>query len=73
MLGGDEGRTLVASVAPTYDEAEATANHRAATLVTEVEMPHAGFVLEARKRPTLPHMRRGSRRRPTPAWSANKK
>ena len=43
MLGGDDGRTLVASVAPTYNEAEATANHHAAILMTKVEVPHAGL------------------------------
>ena len=44
MLGGDDRRTLVASVAPTYDEAEeATANHRAATLVTKFKVPRAGL------------------------------
>jgi hypothetical protein len=43
MLGGDDGRTLVASVATTYDEAEATANHRAAILVTKFKVPHAGL------------------------------
>jgi hypothetical protein len=41
MLGGDDGRTLVVSLAPTYDEAKATANHRAATLVTKFKVPHA--------------------------------
>jgi hypothetical protein len=43
MLGGDDGRTLVASVAPTYHEAEAPANHHAAILVTKVKVPHAGL------------------------------
>ena len=43
MLGGDDGRTLFASVAPTFHEAEASANHRASILMTTVEVPHAGL------------------------------
>jgi sugar lactone lactonase YvrE len=43
MLGGDDGRTLFASVAPTFHEAEASANHRAAIWMTKVEVPHAGL------------------------------
>ena len=43
MLGGDDGRTLFASVAPTFHEAEASANHRASILMTRVEVPHAGL------------------------------
>ena len=43
MLGGDDGRTLFASVAPTFHEAEASANHRASILMTKVEAPHAGL------------------------------
>jgi sugar lactone lactonase YvrE len=43
MLGGDDGRTLFASVAPTFHEAEAKANHRAAIWMTKVEVPHAGL------------------------------
>jgi len=43
MLGGDDGRTLFASVAPTFHEAEASANHHAAILMTKVEVPHAGL------------------------------
>ncbi len=43
MLGGDDGRTLFACVAPTFHEAEASANHRAAILMTKVEVPHAGL------------------------------
>jgi sugar lactone lactonase YvrE len=43
MLGGDDGRTLFASVAPTFRQAEASANHRAAILMTTVEVPHAGL------------------------------
>jgi sugar lactone lactonase YvrE len=43
MLGGDDGRTLFACVAPTFQEAEASANHRASILMTRVEVPHAGL------------------------------
>lgn len=43
MLGGDDGRTLFVSVAPTFHEAEASANHRASILMTRVEVPHAGL------------------------------
>jgi sugar lactone lactonase YvrE len=43
MLGGDDGRTLFASAAPTFHEAEASANHRASILMTKVEVPHAGL------------------------------
>jgi sugar lactone lactonase YvrE len=43
MLGGDDGRTLFASVAPTFHEAEASANHQAAIWMTKVEVPHAGL------------------------------
>ena len=43
MLGGDDGRTLFASVAPTFHEAEASANRHAAILMTTVEVPHAGL------------------------------
>jgi len=43
MLGGDDGRTLFACAAPTFDETEAAANHRAAILMTRVEVPHAGL------------------------------
>jgi len=43
MLGGDDGCTLFASVAPTFHEAEASANHRASVLMTRVEVPHAGL------------------------------
>jgi sugar lactone lactonase YvrE len=43
MLGGDDGRTLFASVAPTFHEVEASANHCAAILMTTVEVPHAGL------------------------------
>jgi sugar lactone lactonase YvrE len=43
MLGGDDGRTLFACVAPTFREAEASANHQAAILMTRVKVPHAGL------------------------------
>ena len=43
MLGGDDGRTLFACVAPTFHEAEAKANHQAAIWMTKVEVPHAGL------------------------------
>jgi sugar lactone lactonase YvrE len=43
MLGGDDGRTLFASVAPTYHEHEASAHHRAAIWMTKVDVPHAGL------------------------------
>jgi sugar lactone lactonase YvrE len=43
MLGGDDGRTLFACAAPTFREAEASANHHASILMTTVEVPHAGL------------------------------
>jgi len=43
MLGGDNERTLFACVAPTFDEAEASANHRAAIWMTHVDVPRAGL------------------------------
>jgi len=43
MLGGDDGRTLFACVAPTFQEARASANHHASILMTKVEVPHAGL------------------------------
>jgi sugar lactone lactonase YvrE len=43
MLGGDDGCTLFASVAPSFHEAEASANHHASILMTKVEVPHAGL------------------------------
>jgi sugar lactone lactonase YvrE len=43
MLGGDDGRTLFACVAPTYDEDECAVNHRASILMTRVAVPHAGL------------------------------
>jgi sugar lactone lactonase YvrE len=43
MLGGDDGRTLFACAAPTFDETEAAAHHRSAILMTRVAVPHAGL------------------------------
>jgi sugar lactone lactonase YvrE len=43
MLGGNDGHTLFACVAPTFKEAEAAANHRAAIWTTRVGTPHAGL------------------------------
>jgi len=43
MLGGEDGRTLFACVAPTFQETEASANHRASILMTTVDVPHAGL------------------------------
>jgi sugar lactone lactonase YvrE len=43
MLGGADGRTLFVCVAPTFHEAEAAANHRAAIWTTNVDIPRAGL------------------------------
>jgi sugar lactone lactonase YvrE len=43
MLGGDNGRTLFACVAPTFNEVEASRNHRAAIWMTHVDVPRAGL------------------------------
>jgi len=43
MLGGDDGRTLFACAAPTFDENEAALHHRSAILVARVAVPHAGL------------------------------
>ncbi len=43
MLGGDDGRTLFACAAPTFDEAIAAAHHRSSILTTRVAVPHAGL------------------------------
>ena len=43
MLGGDNGRTLFACVAPSFDEAEASANHHAEIWMTEVDVPKSGL------------------------------
>jgi sugar lactone lactonase YvrE len=43
MLGGVDGRTLFACVAPTFHEAEAAANHRAEIWMNDVDVPGAGL------------------------------
>jgi sugar lactone lactonase YvrE len=43
MLGGADGRTLFACVAPTFHEAEASANHRAEIWMIDVDVPKAGL------------------------------
>jgi sugar lactone lactonase YvrE len=43
MLGGEDGRTLFACAAPTFDDAEASTNHRSSILTTRVDVPHAGL------------------------------
>jgi len=43
MLGGANGRTLFVCVAPTFHEAAASANHRAAIWTTTVDVPGAGL------------------------------
>lgn len=43
MLGGANGRTLFACVAPTFHEAEASAHHLAAIWMTTVDVPRAGL------------------------------
>jgi sugar lactone lactonase YvrE len=43
MLGGEDGRTLFACAAPTIDDTELSANHRASILMTRVQVPHAGL------------------------------
>ncbi len=43
MLGGDNGRTLFVCVAPTFNEFEASAKHRAAIWMTDVDVPGAGL------------------------------
>lgn len=43
MLGGEDGRTLFACAAPTFDEDEAAAHHRSVILMTRVTVPHAGL------------------------------
>lgn len=43
MLGGDDGRTLFACVAPTFHESEAAKTHRASVIMTRVEVPHGGL------------------------------
>ena len=43
MLGGDDGQTLFACAAPTFDETEAAAHHRSVILMTRIAVPHAGL------------------------------
>jgi sugar lactone lactonase YvrE len=43
MLGGDDGQTLFACAAPTFDHTEAAIHHRSTILMTRVEVPHAGL------------------------------
>ena len=43
MLGGEDGRTLFTCVAPTFNEAKASANHQAAIWITKVNVPRAGL------------------------------
>ena len=43
MLGGDDGRTLFACAAPTFDETEAALHHRSCILLKRVTVPHAGL------------------------------
>jgi sugar lactone lactonase YvrE len=43
MLGGDDGRTLFACAAPTFDETEAALHHRSVILTARVNVPHAGL------------------------------
>jgi sugar lactone lactonase YvrE len=43
MLGGDDGRTLFACVAPTFHEEEVKARMDSSILMTRVEVPHAGL------------------------------
>jgi sugar lactone lactonase YvrE len=43
MLGGEDGCTLFACAAPTFEEPEASLNHRASILTTRVQVPHAGL------------------------------
>lgn len=43
MLGGDDGRTLFACLAPSYVESEASAHHLAFIAMTRVAAPHGGL------------------------------
>ena len=43
MLGGDDGRTLFACVAPTFHQEEVKALMDSSILMTRVEVPHAGL------------------------------
>ena len=42
MLGGHDGRTLFACLAPDFDEHARSAAREASLAVTRVEVPHAG-------------------------------
>jgi len=43
MLGGDDGRTLFACIAPTFHEAEVKKLMNSSILTTRVDVPHAGL------------------------------
>jgi len=43
MLGGADGRTLFLCAAPSFHEEESARDHRAAILMTDVEVPAAGL------------------------------
>jgi len=43
MLGGDDGRTLLACCAPGYDDSRRRAQRQAVLLTTTVDVPHAGL------------------------------
>lgn len=43
MLGGEDGRTLFACVAPTFNEVDASAHHQGAIWTIDVSVPRAGL------------------------------
>ena len=43
MLGGEDGCTLFACAAPTFDEKVASVHHHASILMARVAVPHAGL------------------------------
>jgi sugar lactone lactonase YvrE len=43
MLGGDDGRTLLACCAPDFDEHARSAAREAVLVTTTVDVPHAGL------------------------------
>jgi sugar lactone lactonase YvrE len=43
MLGGNDGRTLFACVAPSFAPEQAAAHHQASVITTEVAVPRAGL------------------------------
>ena len=43
MLGGEDGRSLFACLAPSYIASEASANRRASVVMTRVQAPHGGL------------------------------